>query len=132
MPPHTFKRPMLPRTRSWAIAKPRDIWDVRLWPWRCVATRSEPKLASRTSKSFPNGTLWNAVRLPEIRAALALSRDEPAKSVELLASALPYERSCPDAAYFRGLAYLRMHRGAEAAAEFQKVIAHKGSSWYLR
>jgi eukaryotic-like serine/threonine-protein kinase len=27
------------------------------------------------------------------------------------------------------LAYLRLHKGAEAAAEFQKIVDHKGASW---
>jgi len=27
------------------------------------------------------------------------------------------------------LAYLRLHKGAAAAAEFQKVLDHKGASW---
>jgi len=98
----------------------------------CGDAAGAEKLAEETSNDFPNGTLWNAVRLAEIRAAIALSRDQPAKSVEILASASAYERACPDAAYFRGLAYLRLHRGADAAAEFQKVIDHKGSNWYMR
>lgn len=85
--------------------------------------------AAGTSKLFPNGTIWNAVQLPEIRAAIALNRDQPAKSVELLASASPYERSYLDAVYLRGLAYLRLHKGAEAAAEFQKIVDHKGANW---
>src|SRR6202023_41000 len=54
-------------------------------------------------------------QLSEIRAAIALNRDQPAKSVELLASASPYERAYFDAVYLRGLAYLRLHKGAEAA-----------------
>ena len=29
----------------------------------------------------------------------------------------------------RGLAYLRLHKGAEAAAEFQKIVDHKGANW---
>jgi hypothetical protein len=29
----------------------------------------------------------------------------------------------------RGLAYLRLHKGAEAAAEFHKIVAHKGANW---
>jgi tetratricopeptide (TPR) repeat protein/tRNA A-37 threonylcarbamoyl transferase component Bud32 len=90
------------------------------------------KLAAETSKFFPNGTIWNAVELPGIRAAIALSRDQPAKSVELLASASPYERSYLDAPYLRGLAYLRLHKGAEAAAEFQKIVDHKGANWGSR
>ena len=31
--------------------------------------------------------------------------------------------------YLRGSAYLNLHKGAEAAAEFQKIVDHKGASW---
>jgi eukaryotic-like serine/threonine-protein kinase len=95
----------------------------------CGDTDQAEKLAGETSKLFPNGTLWNAVQLPEVRAAIQLQRDQPAKAVELLASASPYERAYPEAVYLRGLAYLRLHKGAEAAAEFQKILDHKGASW---
>ena len=95
----------------------------------CGDAAQAEKLAAETSKLFPNGTIWNAVQLPEIRAAIALNRDQPAKSVELLASASPYERSYLDAVYLRGLAYLRLHKGAEAAAEFRKIVDHKGANW---
>lgn len=87
------------------------------------------KLAGETSKLLPNGTIWNAVRLPEIRAAIELNRGQPAKAVELLAPASPYERAYPDAVYLRGLAYLRLRKGEEAAAEFRKILDHKGASW---
>ena len=87
------------------------------------------KLAAETSKLFPNGTIWNAVQLPEIRGAVALQRDEPAKAVELLAAVSPYERAYPEALYLRGLGYLRLRKGAEAAAEFQKIADHKGANW---
>jgi len=95
----------------------------------CGEAATAEKLAAETSKALPNGTIWNAVQLPEIQAMIALQRDEPAKSVELLASASPYERAYPDAIYVRGLAYLRMHKGAEGAAEFQKIVDHKGTNW---
>lgn len=49
--------------------------------------------------------------------------------VELLASASPYERAYPEAVYLRGLAYLRLRKGLEAAAEFRKILDHKGASW---
>jgi predicted Ser/Thr protein kinase len=95
----------------------------------CGDTAQAEKLASETSKLFPNGTLWHTVQLPEIRAAIELQRDQPAKAVELLASASPYERAYPEAVYLRGLAYLRLRQGVEAAAEFQKIRDHKGVSW---
>jgi hypothetical protein len=31
--------------------------------------------------------------------------------------------------YLRGLAYLSLHKGPEAAAEFRKIADHKGASW---
>jgi hypothetical protein len=95
----------------------------------CGDAAQAEKLAAETSRLFPNGTIWNAVQLPEIRAALALYRDQPAKSVELLVSAAPYERSYLAAVHLRGLAYLRQKKGAEAAAEFRKIVDHKGANW---
>jgi hypothetical protein len=69
------------------------------------------------------------VQLPAIRAATELQRGQPAKAVDLLASASPYERAYPEVACLRGLAYLQMHKGVEAAAEFKKILDHKGASW---
>ena len=92
------------------------------------AVRAE-QLAAGTTKLFPNGTVWNAVQLPAIRAAIALDRDQPAKAVELLVSASHYERGYLEAIYLRGLAYLKSNDGARAAAEFQKIADHPGISW---
>ena len=98
----------------------------------CGDAAQAEKLAAETSRLFPNGTIWNAVQLPAIRAAIELHRDQPARSVELLASASPYERSYLEAAYIRGLAYLRLRKGAEASAEFHKIVDHKGANWGSR
>jgi hypothetical protein len=95
----------------------------------CGDAAGAEKLAAVTSKLFPHGAIWNAVQLPGIRAAIALSRNQPAESLQLLASASPYERSYLDAVYLNGLAYLRLHRGEEAAAEFRKIVDHKGANW---
>ncbi len=92
------------------------------------ALRAE-KLAAATSDIFPNGTIWNAVQLPAIRAAIALSRNDPARSVDLLVSASPYESAYPEVAYLRGLACLKLKDGAKAAREFRKIIDHKGANW---
>jgi eukaryotic-like serine/threonine-protein kinase len=95
----------------------------------CRKAAQAEKLAAETSKVFPDGTIWNSVQLPDIRAAIALHRDRPAESVDLLASASPYERSYLEPVYLRGLAYLRLRKGAEAVAEFQKIVDHKGANW---
>jgi len=95
----------------------------------CGDAAKAETLTGESSKLFPNGTLWNAVQLPAIRAAIALKRDQPAKAVELLVSASPYERAYPEAVYLRGLAYLSLREGAKAAAEFQNIVDHKGANW---
>src|SRR5260370_31099988 len=50
---------------------------------------------------------------------------ERAKAVEARGPAGPTEYNFLSPIYERGLAYLRWGRGAEAAAEFQKILAHR-------
>ena len=95
----------------------------------CGEVTPAEKLAAANSKLFPNGTIWNEVQFPEIQAAIALNRNRPQDSVELLESASPYERAFLEAVYLRGRAYLGMRRGTEAAAEFRKIADHKGVNW---
>ena len=79
-------------------------------------------------RRYPNSTLLNIYSEPIIRAAIALQRDRPDQAIEFLNAMMPYEGGnaafWPD--YLRGQAYLRMRRGNEAAAEFQKILDHRG------
>lgn len=64
----------------------------------------------------------------EIHAAIANHHGNYAQAVELLQTARRYERA--DATFFahciRGQAFLGQHSGAEAAAEFQYILDHRG------
>jgi DNA-binding winged helix-turn-helix (wHTH) protein/tetratricopeptide (TPR) repeat protein len=86
------------------------------------------KLAAGLNKSFPLDTGVQRMWLPTTRAAVALSRKNPAKAIELLRVISPYELGAPLLLpiYERGRAYLMLHDGRAAAAEFQKVIDHPG------
>ncbi len=95
----------------------------------CGESARTEKLVAETSQMFPDGTLWNGVHLPAIRAAIDLSRNQPARSIEWLASAAPFERAYPEVPYLRGLAYLRLRKNSHAAAEFRKILDHKGANW---
>jgi len=66
--------------------------------------------------------------VPMTRAAIALSHKNPAKAIELLRVVSSYELGTPRLLpiYERGQAYLVLHNGSGAAAEFQKVIDHPG------
>lgn len=89
------------------------------------------RLATESAERIPNGTLWNAVQLPAVRAAAALAGHQPSRAVELLATATPYERAFPEVTYLRGLAFLALGRGRDAAAAFRRILDDKGTAWDL-
>lgn len=97
----------------------------------CGESARAAELLSETAKMQPNGTLWNAVEAPAIRAAIELNRNRPASALQLLASAAPYERVFPEVMWLRGEAYLSMGKGSQAANEFQRILDHKGANWGL-
>jgi len=93
-------------------------------------------LANNLERRFPEDTAVRSSYAPTLRALLALNQAEPAQAIDLLQPAVPYELGTPPScaigffgsiypAYVRGLAYLAAKRGAEAAAEFQKILDHR-------
>ena len=90
---------------------------------------------------FPEDTAVRFSYLPSLRALIALNargskQGDSSKAIESLQTAF-YELGAPPSAFFgsfgalypvyvRGEAYLAAGRGAEAAAEFQKVLDHRG------
>ena len=100
---------------------------------RAGDTAAAEKLAAELDKTFPLDTLVQRYWLPTIRAAVALQRKDPNRAVELLKVASPIELGQPTQVtvflcpvYLRGEAYLMLHDGNAAAAEFQKFIDHYG------
>jgi DNA-binding winged helix-turn-helix (wHTH) protein/tetratricopeptide (TPR) repeat protein len=77
----------------------------------------------------PSNLKKNPAQVPLNRAAAELGLGHPARAIELLESVAPYERAYPISNYVRGLAYLRLSKGVEAAAEFQKILDHRGANW---
>ncbi len=87
------------------------------------------KIAEDAARDISYATQVNAVNLPLVRAAASLARNHPEVAVDQLRSMDRLERVHPEAIYLRGLAWIRLRRGAEAAAEFQKIIDNKGNYW---
>ena len=86
-------------------------------------------LADDLNKRFPEDTVIQFIELPNIRARLAINKGNFSEAIESLKPGMPYElREGGEmhAAYVRGIAYLAMHQGREAAAEFQKILDHRG------
>ena len=116
------------------LAPNRDVRDMAVLTLaRAGDTVGAERLAADLDKAFPLDTLVQSYWLPAIRAAVALEHKDPNRAVELLKPASMVELGqpaqvevflCP--AYLRGEAYLMLHNGAAAAAEFHKFIDHYG------
>jgi eukaryotic-like serine/threonine-protein kinase len=96
------------------------------------STQAE-KVADELEKLFPLDIVISGYWLPTIRASVEINRSHPSRAIEFLKAAAPYERGLVSnlefgallyPAYVRGQAYLLLHEGAEAAAEFQKFLDH--------
>jgi eukaryotic-like serine/threonine-protein kinase len=95
------------------------------------------RLADDLEKRFPEDTMARFTYVPVVRALFMLQRGQPADCVEQLQIALPYESAVNGlnfklylgglhSAYVRGEAFVAARQYAEAAAEFQKILNHRG------
>ena len=100
-------------------------------------TDQSQNLASELNRRFPQDTVVQSQYLPVLHALAALRDGHLEKAEEALASAERYELTVNPLSinsfygalypvYVRGEVFLKEGRGAEAAAEFQKIIAHRG------
>jgi len=94
-------------------------------------------LANDLEGRFPEDMSVRFSYLPALRGLFALNHDDPSKAIDLLQTAIPYDLAQTGVgfydffgnlypAYVRGEAYLTAHQGAEAAAEFKKILDHRG------
>jgi len=98
---------------------------------RTQDTTQAEELAEQLNRDYPVSTIVQNYTLPTIRAAVEIDNRNPAKAIELLERARPYEMAMASLAdlhpaYVRGLAYLELRNGEKAADEFQKVIDNPG------
>jgi len=106
-----------------------------------LALSGEPtragSLARDLEKRFPEDTSVLTSYLPTLAAVPAINHREPAKAIDLLQIASPYQLGVPRSSihgyfgalypiYMRGTAYLAEGRGVEAAREFKKILDHRG------
>jgi eukaryotic-like serine/threonine-protein kinase len=97
----------------------------------CGQVQKAEATAAKLNKEYPLNSFTQKSEIPQIHARLALQRGDAAQAIKDLHPAEVYqfgdvELGVP--AYLRGMAYLKSKQGAEAAAEFQKVLDHRGAS----
>jgi serine/threonine protein kinase/tetratricopeptide (TPR) repeat protein len=113
-------------TAALAISRGPSVvyWAARTLALAGEANKAETLIAELAARR-PEDVIVRFVEAPEVKAINEINRGNPAKAIELLQTATPYEghlwgigvRST------RGNAYLKAGRGKEAAHEFQKILA---------
>ena len=96
-------------------------------------TRAEA-LLKNLEKAINLDGLVSAFWLSTIRASLDLDRGKPLDALQHLERASPYDLLCCTSfsqatmypAFVRGEAHLKAGHGQQAAAEYQKILAHRG------
>jgi Tfp pilus assembly protein PilF len=123
-----------------ALATPRDVeYGIALASALTdTKKKSQTQITKRVddlSRRFPEDTVVQFNYLPTVNAMLQINAGNPAKAIQILEAARPYELGSPSnismslsmyPVYVRGLAYLSAKQGPQAAAEFQKLLAHRG------
>jgi eukaryotic-like serine/threonine-protein kinase len=125
-----------------ALALAPQSRDVQVMAGLVFALSGDTKraqvVAQDLGKSFPLNTLVQSYWLPAINAQIALIGKDTTSAIERLRAAGAVELSLPSGnatssclypVYVRGQAFLAAGRGSEAAAEFQKILDHRGLVW---
>jgi serine/threonine protein kinase/Tfp pilus assembly protein PilF len=95
-------------------------------------------LAQELGKRFPLDTQAQSLWRPALQAQLAINKKNAASALNILQASSGIELgqigfainiSCLYPTYVRGEAYLAAVQGKEAAAEFQKILDHRGIVW---
>ncbi|HKS66572.1 MAG TPA: protein kinase, partial [Candidatus Acidoferrales bacterium] len=90
------------------------------------------RLVEEESQTYPSDTILQTQVIPAIRALNLLHAKKAQEAVAALENSRKYELGAPVtsvsylAMYVRGLAYLALHDGAKAGAEFQRILSHPG------
>ena len=120
-------------TAALALSDSRDSRSIAA----CVFARGgdaaqSQKLIGDLAREWPFDTLLNQVWLPLAQATSDTQRNQPAEAIARLESAAPYEWGGPPSGaiywpmYIRGEAFLKARDGVKAAAEYQKILDHRG------
>jgi serine/threonine protein kinase/tetratricopeptide (TPR) repeat protein len=126
--------------RASAARQSSDARDV-VWGAALALALAGRSSRSRTmtndlEKRFPEDTHVRFRYVPMLRALAAIDDRDASRAIELLQTAAPFDLAAPGSwggffgnlysIYLRGTTHLAAHRGAEAAAEFRRILDHPG------
>jgi DNA-binding winged helix-turn-helix (wHTH) protein/tetratricopeptide (TPR) repeat protein len=87
-------------------------------------------LAAKVDRLLPEDTMEQRVYLPIIRSIIQRKQGNAVKAVDLLVPVAQNEQVTLEVFYQRAEAYLAAGEHAKAAAEFEKLLGHRGWRWW--
>ena len=127
-----FKEAQQLAARSLTLARTRVVLAAAALAYvQSGNTHQAQVLVDELARRYPQHTFANLLWIPNIQAIIATQRGDNSSAVEILQKTAPAELGNPNGemdnglelrpVYTRGQAYLVLHRGAEAEAEFRKI-----------
>jgi hypothetical protein len=101
-----------------------EVWPAAILALTGETAKAEKLMADQSAKR-PKATVLQQIDIPPVRAAIEIKKGNPAAAVEALRVSEAVEGDNLLPTFYRGIAYLSMKSGQEAAAQFKKVIDHK-------
>jgi eukaryotic-like serine/threonine-protein kinase len=89
------------------------------------------KITDELIRKYPSDTVLHQIVVPFAVAASDISQDHPEKAIIALESARRFEGGAYYGFwiwYLRGLAHLKNHQAADAVADFEEIVDHRGTS----
>jgi len=122
-------------SQALALSQDRNTRAAVMWVLAQTGDlAASQKIAEDLVREYPTDTILNKVLVPLVHARSDLQHNQPAQAVAHLEIATPYELGTePGTAhywvnYIRAEAFLGSKDGAKAAAEYQKILDHRGVS----
>jgi serine/threonine protein kinase/tetratricopeptide (TPR) repeat protein len=114
--------------------------DTRALAAMALGVIGEGQKATETlaalSRDFPENWNLRVILVPQIQANVQIIKNQPDQAISMLEPLRAYELGLGPhgtgvgTIYLRGLAYMAQHDGEKAAAEFQRVLDHRGSAGF--
>ena len=93
-------------------------------------------LVADVEREFPENHFIQTLSIPQARATLQFEKNQFSEAITTLETVRPHELGTGPRGggiapiYLRGLIYLKMRDGAKAAAEFQRILDHRGAAGF--
>jgi len=135
-----FGYPAEARQKALQVLELSSDPDARIFSASVLAAVGElqksASIVAGIEHDFPDNHFLQTVAIPQVKALQQFQKNQLAQAISTLETLRPYELGVgPRGAgvapiFLRGTIYLKMRDGAKAAAEFQRILDHRGAAGF--